>query len=354
MTTNHRGGYRSFFWPIVLITIGVVWLLKNIGLIYGINLGALLRLWPLLLIVIGLDLLFGRRSPLLGALIGLAAAGLVVALIWLAPSLGLVDKTELKTAHFSEPASGVEAAQITLDLSVGTTTVNALSDSNNLIEADLTYLGEVDFTATGESQKTVTLRQTAADFNINLFDVLDTGRDLRWDIGLSPSVPLDLSITGDVGGSEFDLRALDLTGLDVTAGVGEVTLQLPPGRYPLRIDGDVGAFKITIPAGAGIEADINGGVGGFSIEISEGADMNATITGDVGNFTITLPGDSAARISADVSLGNISIPARFERVGGGEREGAGEQGVWETSNYSRADRKITIDVQGDIGNLTVR
>ena len=65
-------GYRSLFWPLVLIGVGVIWLLGNLGVISWTNLTVLFRLWPLLLIAIGLDLLIGRQSPAIGALIGFA------------------------------------------------------------------------------------------------------------------------------------------------------------------------------------------------------------------------------------------------------------------------------------------
>ena len=44
--------YRSLFWPILLIGVGVVWLLGNLGYIPMPSLRMLIRLWPLILIVI--------------------------------------------------------------------------------------------------------------------------------------------------------------------------------------------------------------------------------------------------------------------------------------------------------------
>ena len=54
--------YRSLFWPVILIGIGVLWLLGNLGIIEPVSLGGLLRFWPVLLIVAGLDMDF-RRVP---------------------------------------------------------------------------------------------------------------------------------------------------------------------------------------------------------------------------------------------------------------------------------------------------
>lgn len=90
-TRSERTRYRSIFWPLVLIAVGVLWLLGNFGVIATSNLFALLRLWPLLLIAIGLDILLGRRWPLVSALIALVTVGVAVAAVIYAPQLGLAS-----------------------------------------------------------------------------------------------------------------------------------------------------------------------------------------------------------------------------------------------------------------------
>ena len=52
--------YRSFFWPVVLILVGVVALLVNAGWLSSERLSLLTDLWPLILIVIGLELIVRR------------------------------------------------------------------------------------------------------------------------------------------------------------------------------------------------------------------------------------------------------------------------------------------------------
>ena len=153
-------GYRSLFWPIVLIGVGVVWLLGNLGVLTTSSLVVLARLWPLLLILIGLDLLFGRRSPLAGALIGVGAVVLIVLLMLIGPSLGLAGpQYEVRTSTLSEPRGDAAEASIYLSPSVGSVSVTPLADSTNLIEADIRHLGDLDFNVTGETNKTVHLRE---------------------------------------------------------------------------------------------------------------------------------------------------------------------------------------------------
>lgn len=131
---NRNYQYRSLFWPIMLIGVGVFWLLSNLGVLPEVNFRFLLRLWPVALIAIGFDILFARRYPWLGALTGLGAVALVIALVFLAPSLGIEPSGDLKTLNFDEPVGNAQEASITLDLERYPTTVEALVDSNALIE----------------------------------------------------------------------------------------------------------------------------------------------------------------------------------------------------------------------------
>lgn len=55
MRRSHR---RSYFGPILLIAVGLVFLAKNTGLIPGEGWGTIWRLWPVLLVVAGVDDLF--------------------------------------------------------------------------------------------------------------------------------------------------------------------------------------------------------------------------------------------------------------------------------------------------------
>ncbi|MBZ0289665.1 MAG: hypothetical protein K8I30_18730, partial [Anaerolineae bacterium] len=66
---------------------------------------------------------------------------------------------EIKTAQFSEPVGGATSARVRLDLSVGKMVVRALTEPDKLIEADVRYIGEVEFSVSGETDKVVRLGQ---------------------------------------------------------------------------------------------------------------------------------------------------------------------------------------------------
>lgn len=336
-----RKGYRSLFWPIVLIGIGVIWLLGNLGVLTTSGLVVLARLWPLLLIVIGLDLLFGRQSPVIGALIGIGAVVLVVALMLVGPSLGLAGPSyDVQTTALSEPRDDATFANVNLALAVGSAAIVPLADPANLFEADVRHLGELTFDVTGETgetSKTIHLSENetgSTSFftpDLGIFGAAFNNRsELRWNIGLSPQVPLALTISGGVGASELDLSALQLTSLNLNLGVGAVTLRLPA-------------------ADAAYTATLSSGVGEANITIAPDAALTLTVSGGVGATTIDVPDGAAVRLDASGGLGAITVPGSLTLV-----SGDGDNGIWESEGFSGADRRIEISYNGGVGGLTIR
>lgn len=80
---------RSLFWPVLFVGTGVLWLLINLHYIYVESFPALYRLWPLILIFIGLDILAGRKSAVVSALLALLFVGGLAAILILGPRFGL-------------------------------------------------------------------------------------------------------------------------------------------------------------------------------------------------------------------------------------------------------------------------
>ncbi|OGO09874.1 MAG: hypothetical protein A2Y93_14835 [Chloroflexi bacterium RBG_13_68_17] len=345
MTTSESRGYRSIFWPILLIGGGAIWLLANLGLIAGWSWWNLWRLWPLFLIAIGLDLLFARRSPILGALLGLVTVGAAILLLTAAPSLGLPQSpglpswfgpaasAEIVTETFSEPIGLAETAEVELDLSVADSAIEALAGGDNLIEAEISHIGEIGFTVSGETSKNVHLYQVSEPFGFRID--WPEGNRLRWDVGLTGAIPLDLSIDCGVGKADIDLSDLQIVDLNLDIDVGDIVLSLPAME-------------------SAYEATINGGVGRLEIRIENGAAIALDVRGDVGHILIDVPDDAAVRVQADTDVGDVRVPSSFDQTRSGGEQFVGESGTWETSGFADAERTITIVFNGGVGNLTVR
>ncbi len=334
-------GYRSLFWPIVLICIGVIWLLSNLGIIAGANLLALLRLWPLLLIVVGLDLLIGRRSPLVGALIGLGAVVVIVGGVLVGPSLGLVNDMEFQVSTYEVPREAAASAQIDLDLSIAETTIYSLTDSSNLFEVEAGHVGDLDFTVSGTTTKLVSLGQVNQDFGI--FQGLDflglafeSNENLYWNVGLANNIPLELNINGGVGNNDLNLSQTQLTGLNLHGGLGAMTLRLPAPTqaYSVELDGGAGEMTIHIPENAALDLNLDGGIGGVLIDVPESAAVRLAVNGGIGGTAVQL--------------------ASLERTSGEGEDFIDDSGIWQTPNYNEAARQINIEFNGGVGGLTIR
>lgn len=338
MTAIDTRQNRFLFWPLLLIGIGVVWLLTNVGVFSSANLNVLFRLWPLLLVVVGVNLLLGRRSPQMSTLIGVGGVVLIVALMLVGPSLGWASGAEVKTSTFDEPLADTQTAQVVISTGVADTNLSALSDSANLFEANVNYTGVLDYNVSGGTEKVVTLTQrneTALNFDLFQFGTIMTSDDLHWDVNLSEAVPVDLEVNMGVGNGFFDLTGIQLTNLAVSGGVGDLDVKLPASgdAYEARLSAGTGGMRIAVEDDAAIRFDIQGGVGDIILDLPEGA---------------------AVRIEASTGVGNIDVPSDFERVGGNDEHFVGDSGAWETADFDEALRHITISFNGGVGSLIIQ
>ncbi len=359
---RHRS-YRSAFWPIVLIAVGVIWLLVNLGMLPEANLWILLRLWPLALIAIGLDILVGRRWPALGALVGLGIVALVVALLLFGPRLGvptegqpgwlgmpvihLGDNSNVQTDNYNAPLGNATSARVELHLHEGRSTVSDLSGSQDLIQARLTHLGQIIFQVSGDRQKTVVLDQQQGDEIVRWL----ASADLPWDIRLNPSIPLDLQISGGSGSATLELSKLSLSALDVSGGSGSMTLMMPGGdNYKARLSGGSGSFRVDVPENAAIDLTANLGSGSYNMDVAEGAQLSADLTCGSGSTSVNIPANAPVHIEVRRhGSGSIHLPSALKRV-----SGSGDTGVWEMGGFSDNGKGITLVLSGGSGSISVR
>jgi len=77
---------RGLVWPLLLISLGLVFLLANFGLIGPVSVIALLSLWPLILIIIGIDVAVGRQWPLAALAADVLVIAVGIALVTVSPA----------------------------------------------------------------------------------------------------------------------------------------------------------------------------------------------------------------------------------------------------------------------------
>lgn len=308
-STPRRG--PDLFWPIILIGAGVIFLLANLGVIPSNPWPVIWNLWPVILIVIGLDILFGRRSllgGLVGAVLGLVLiAGLIVLLIARPnlPGLNLgFGSATLQSRHLEAPLAGIQSATVSLDYDSGSYRLYALSDSDKLLDGEVSYYGDLTFDVNASNERA----SVRIDSSISGVFFGFMTPDERWDIGLNPRPVYDLDLNYGSGGGDADLSQLTLSSVRLDGGSGRVGVHLPAtGKFTVNADGGSGGLTFYVPGKAAVRVEYERGSGGFN------------------------PGSRLRLIS-------------------GERD---RDSVYETENFGSASNAITLIVNGGSGSINI-
>ena len=301
---QHQRGVR-LFWPIILIGVGSILLLSNLGVITGNPWTIILQLWPVLLIALGLEVLFGGSTgwrAVVSAALGLALVGGILWVLIAQPAIpGLnFGSGNLQTTNISHPLNGVESARAELSFGAGTNKIYALSDSSNLIEGQLRTYGTPDFSVSSSGDRATIVLSPGS---VSVPMVFPTASEETWNVGLNSSVTYQLNLNVGVGQSKIDLTKLRISGGEIEGGVGTGELYLPgKGRFRLAINGGVGTVKIYVPSGLAVRAEVDGGLGSFN----------------------PLPGMQEVR-----------------------------DGVYETPGFSSAADAVTLIIDGGVGSISL-
>jgi hypothetical protein len=290
-----RGG---LVWPVVLIVLGLVFLLNNLGALDWDVWWTLLSIWPVLLIATGIEILLGYRSTL-GAVVALV---LIVAVV--AGAFWLAAATETRPAAGGERISyaldGAEAADVHLDLSVAVLRLSGLSESSLLAQGDV-LVGPGELL---DRRFAVSDGRADLELSVEQRTPIPIGLPGRrgWDLGLNEDIDLNLDIEMGVGQASLDLSDMTVTSLEFDAGVGQATVTLPEST----------------------SADVGVSMG-------------------VGMLALHIPDSVEARIRFDTGLVVRHVPAGFEQRGD----------YYYTPGFDGADYAVDVDIDLGVGIVTV-
>jgi len=314
------GGLILQFWPVILIAIGldnlyqreglvgaifmiglgVVFLLSNLGYINIDVWRLVLNLWPLLLVAIGLDLVLGRRSiwaSLVGLLLLLA---LLAGALWM---FGVTIETgqSLPGEQIQQELGEASSAQIILDNGAGDVFVHSMDDPALLVSGKVVSQGGIEtiqeYSLNG-NRGIYRLRQSGATIGFRI-----GSEERTWDVGVTGAIPLEIRLNQGAGRSTLELRKLNVDRLDVSTGVGQV--------------------RVVLPETGGMRGKINAAIGQIVIEVPKGIGL---------------------RFRSGVALGNVNTPPGY---GKSDR-------VYTSPDYEQAQVKIELEADLAIGNITIR
>lgn len=287
-------------WGIFLLFLGIVFLLQTLNVLPWELWGTLWRFWPVLIILIGLGFLLVRFNVwLVSGVVLVLLFGCLGIAIWLyEPSSPPGEITQ----SYSEPLDGLEQAQVEIDFSLGTLTVNSLPPGSlNFVEADSTVRNadmRVDFRRKDSEGK---LYLTKEQGNVPF----PSDGDNRYQVRLTRNIPLTLDIKSSASDNELDLSELQVT--------------------ELRLNMDAGNCKVTMP--------------------SSTETVNAYIKANVANLEVDIPDGVAAKIQADINLSAFDINgSRFSKQGD----------YYISEDFDTAQNRIYLEIDSNLGRVQIK
>lgn len=243
---------------ILVIGLGGLFLLGNLGVLGVSAWNVILRMWPVFVIAWGLDLLVGNRnnfSIILGVVLGFI---LFLAVIWL--TFYAPFSTQKATGWpVNYEANGVTTLNANVDSVYGELTVGAHADPAMLVS------GHIQAAENQQIKDQMSVEGSAGTLNIDsagniVYPIMPFGpsQTLSWDLGFNPNTVLDLKTRTVLGKQTLDLSLLRVQGLQAETVMGRTQIALPAAaNFSADINTVIGELEIIVPPGAAVEVTTN-------------------------------------------------------------------------------------------------
>ena len=265
----------SLVFPIILITVGALFLLHNWRPAFD-PLPILWTYWPLILIFIGIgkicDSAYRSRNPnappgvSIGASIGTIAFVIVlVLLLWHGRSFSRRHGFYSGSHHIAQSVDlqGAKSAHARLEMGAGQLTING--GASRMLDADFNYSDSFDAPRVdyhvdgGVGQLNISQESHSVHFGRSQND---------WNLHFSKDIPLELKVDMGAGQGDLHFRDVPLTRLDLNLGAGQMDVDFTGDRktdLTADIEGGVGQATIRLPKNVGVIAHASGGIGSIDV-----------------------------------------------------------------------------------------
>ncbi len=281
MPQDERQQKTSLVIPILLITLGAMFLLRNWN--PGFEPFHILKTyWPLILILVGLGKIWdssrkraagGNSSGIaLGSTLGVVAVVFVLVIL-----LGHFQKVRHHddpddtfahhSSHIIETRDLQGAKSISAALHLGAGQLNVKGGSSHLLSADFRSdkkgnAPTVDYHVSGD-KGFLDISQDKSDFDFG------PSTDTIWDLAFSNDLPIAFRADMGAGQGNLRLRGMNVTSVELHMGAGQVELDLTGPRdndVNVSIKGGVGQVTVRLPKDVGVKAYAAGGIGSIRSE----------------------------------------------------------------------------------------
>lgn len=256
-----------------------------------------------------------------------------------------VQAQSWRTVTMSRQLSGEDALDVEVSYGAGRMKLGA-AEKGLMYRMDLRYDEDVF--------------EPHADFDRNRLHlgVENVGKSLRlgkgrssgrMDLELARGLPMDLDLEFGAVRADIDLGGLSLTGLDLSTGASESTVDISePNDQAMRTASlSVGAADFTARHLGNLNArhiDVSAGVGEVTLWFNGEWRQDATVSIDMGlgSLEMRFPEGLGVRLKKDSFLTSL------------DSEGMVKRGdAYYSLDWEQADRKITIDLDAAFGSVKV-
>lgn len=291
---------------VILISLGLVFLLNNLGYVPWAVWFRIVSLWPVILIAIGIEIIFRKTR--------LSFLTILSPLLFMAAILGptCFQKVELhkvyrapETYQYSENLD-TSLTKVTAILQLRAGNLEISSGTEGLVSAKLEYW----------KRKPITTHEYSGFDSSATIEIRDRERGWKgwswrawgakdWEIKLTDRIPIDLRIYAKATDGELDLSDLKLENLNL----------------------DIKAANFNIKLGDMVDQ------------------LNGRIESDASRLSLLIPEDVGLKIEnhsklTSTSFSQLSI-LKYDNI-------------YQTSNFDQASQKITLSLEGSVTRLVVK
>lgn len=255
---------EGLVWPLVVLGVGVLLLLGNLGYLSVRALPLLAKIWPILLVAIGIDIAFGSKRSgwqlVLWAGLGLLVVGMI---FWLAVAYPVTLGT--RTVNFEQNLEEAQFSNLQLNVIRGRVKLSGGAESDQLLAG------------------TAVLPQSSS-LNPVYTKPVDGESSLSLSVE-SNNNPL----AGDQSAYEYDFKVSSRMPIDLRAEVviGELQLDLRNTLTKhLETELALGTQNLTIPCIEGLDVDVDQALGLVTLNIPRGCDVTIRLDNALVNTTL--------------------------------------------------------------------
>ena len=278
---------------VFLLSIGIIWVLVNFGIIDWSIFNAVYTLWPLIFVAIGVNIIF-INNEIVKAVTWLLL--LTVLVFYGYYTVGNIHSGEpVKSSYFAiEKLPEIERGE--LKLSLGFVNLDIGSNSKNLMDgtfSDPNIFNTVDYK---DGKKTAVVSFTQK--NKYPFPKGINTNDYDGKLSINDGVIWDISAKLGAANGVIDMSALKIGTFDADIGAGNLKLIFGDNYESTNVKIDAGAAKLdlVVPASAGVRIRTEGLLGKEDLD-----DLNWEKNG--GYLTSPNYNEAESKINMDITMG---------------------------------------------------